>query len=256
MPDAAGGVEGWDVSFKDLFWNTWNELGYRLPIGPSELCYAFELCTPMNKVIVQHKSNRLVLHGVRIRTTGEHLSIDSFRSYGWEIVQELKLGSWEEILETSKLLDPIAQEGYVVVDKQWRRVKVKTPQYVALAHMRDGMGPRRMLELVRANESSEFLTYFPEWTDLYKWVQEKYEALLNQLEIAYNAIKHFEIQKDFAMSAVNYQMSGILFQKRKTPEKTIKELLAEANINTLIDVLKLRSLLNEKLGSEVSDQDS
>jgi hypothetical protein len=255
-PDASGEVSGWKFTFEELFWKVWNELGYRLPSGPSNLCYAFELCTPYNKVIVQHKKNRLVLHGVR-STRGNNYKIDQFaKDYNWECVKSLSLRTLEDIMEMCKLLDPVEQEGCVVVDAYWRRIKIKTPQYVALAHMRDGMGTKRMLELIRSNESSEFLSYFPEWTDLYHFVKDKYEELVNQLQLTYGAIECQQSQKEFALLATKTKLPSILFQKRKTPEKTIRDLLAEANINHLLSVLELRKKVHENLGLQIGSEDS
>lgn len=56
-------------------------------------------------------------------------------------------------------------EGFVVRDKDFRRVKVKTPQYVALGHLniydQDNLNFGHMLRIVMLSEGSEFLTYFP-----------------------------------------------------------------------------------------------
>src|SRR5690606_31616056 len=64
-PDAMGEVAGFPgLTFKKLFWDTFNELGYKLP-DAGGYTYIFELMTPYNRVVVPHKTNRLVLHGVR-----------------------------------------------------------------------------------------------------------------------------------------------------------------------------------------------
>ena len=57
------------------------------------------------------------------------------------------------------------------------RIKIKSPQYVAIAHLRSGFSSRRMLEIVATNEGEEFLNYYPEWTDLYHHIRAKYDAL-------------------------------------------------------------------------------
>lgn len=56
-------------------------------------------------------------------------------------------------------------------DANWTRVKVKSPQYLNLSGIspqdRQHVNKRRMVGIVQTNESSEFLSYFPEWTHLW-----------------------------------------------------------------------------------------
>ena len=73
-------------------------------------------------------------------------------------------------------------EGYIVLDDKFSRIKVKSPQYVALSHLRTGFSTRKMLEIIATNEGEEFLNYYPEWQDLYRQIEAKYNALINQIE--------------------------------------------------------------------------
>eukprot|EP01126_Amoeba_proteus_P050542 TRINITY_DN5983_c0_g1_i3.p1 TRINITY_DN5983_c0_g1~~TRINITY_DN5983_c0_g1_i3.p1 ORF type:complete len:111 (-),score=13.14 TRINITY_DN5983_c0_g1_i3:384-716(-) len=54
---------------------------------------------------------------------------------GWPCVQTFPYSSIEALIENCRGLDPTEVEGYVVRDKFFNRVKVKTPQYVALTHL-------------------------------------------------------------------------------------------------------------------------
>ena len=174
-PDASGNVGDWGITFKELFWETWNNLKYELPLAPDvqmwPMCYSFELMTPKNRVIVPHKASKIALHGIRTLNPDlnypEYDPIPRAKIYNWEFVRSFPLGSWKEITEASKILDPMEQEGYVVCDANFNRVKVKSPQYVAIAHLKDSVehSQRRLVEIIRSNEGTEFLTYFPEFTD-------------------------------------------------------------------------------------------
>ncbi len=244
-PDAGGEVNGFNLSFADLFWKTWNELGYVLPTD-TDVCYMFELCTQYNKIVVQHKENRIVFHGAR-NVKFENGLIEYTPStlaslYGWECIKSFPFSNLEEVLASCKDINPIDGEGYVVCDSNFNRIKLKTPQYVALAHIRDSMSTRRMLEIVRANESSEFLVHFPEYTDLYIRVKAEYDSLISNIEESYEKIKHIEIQKDFALEALKSKCCGALFEMRKGMVKTAKEYVAEVSIKGLMDTLKLREI--------------
>ena len=47
--------------------------------------------------------------------------------------------SIEEVVTACNKLNPVQDEGYVLVDKDFNRVKVKNPQYVALSHLGDSL---------------------------------------------------------------------------------------------------------------------
>lgn len=78
MPDARGEVNGCGFSFAALFWRTFRAMGLALPEGSADLCYAFELTSPWNRVVVKHDSERLVLLGVRDRVTGQEHPVEAF----------------------------------------------------------------------------------------------------------------------------------------------------------------------------------
>lgn len=240
-PDASGDIWstlGCTLSFKSMFWQVFSELGYQLPFTAEEtnLCFMFELMTPYNKIVVQHKEPRLVLHGVRNVKTGEELNIDAFGIYGWEICKTFNLNSIEEVIKSADKLNPIQNEGYIVVDKNFNRIKVKSPAYVALHHLRDSMSPRRMLEIVRTNESSEFLNYFPEYKELYIDTQYKYMALITSIQRKIN-----DLLADYGANPkrkdIGLATKGLFWQGMAFPviydNKTVEECLASMSIRKL-----------------------
>jgi len=93
------------------------------------------------------------------------------------------------VIKASQKINPTQHEGFVVCDKHFNRVKVKAPQYVALAmlNVKDpkGMNFQNMLKIVRTYEGSEFLAYFPEFEELYSLTKTKYNNFLEDLENIY-----------------------------------------------------------------------
>jgi hypothetical protein len=245
FPDARGPVND-KMTFADLFWRTWKELNYQTPSrSDRELTFMFELMTPMNRVIVQHANPRIVLHGIKkvypwsVPFFGNELWPEQFiraEEYNWEVARSYPLKNWDEIIEACKQLNPMRGEGFVVVDSYARRVKVKSPQYVALAHAKDGFSDRRMIELVRLNEGSEFLSYFPELQPVHDRYRNLFERLANRLEDDYSRIKSIEVQKDFACEAMKTRMPSVMFSVRKTGQP-VRQSLSEMSIHTLEQVL-------------------
>ena len=238
-PDASGPVNNdSSMTFADLFWKVWEEKGYRLPTQPDPedeyYSYMFELMTPYNRVVVPHIENRLVLLGVR-----ELINFEEFppqlpaESVNWEYVKTFDITDFASVTREADKLNPMQQEGFVVVDANFNRVKVKSPQYVAIHHMKDGFSDRRMIDLVRANEGSEFLGYFPEYKPLYDKIRSAYDALVAETEAAYEEIKSIDTQKDFALRATKFRCSGALFSLRAKKVNCVKDYLKDISVQNL-----------------------
>lgn len=239
-PDASGRVHSSKITFADLFWQVWEEKGYQLPTKTktNRYCYVFELMTPFNRVITQHSTNKLVLHGGRhLNSLGEITPEPIAAVFGWDCVQTYSLSTWEEIVEAAKALDPMNAEGYVVCDANFNRVKVKSPQYVALTHCKESFTIRKLLEVIRTNESSEFLAYFPEWKDLHNTFNEKYRMLICDIAHDYLMVKDIENQKEFAQKALTRRCPTILFALRAGKISSVEEALKKMSINDLEKIL-------------------
>jgi hypothetical protein len=244
MPDASGPT-GFGMTFAELFWKTWQECGLELP-QDVEFCYMFEMMTPFNRIVVPHKSSRIVAHGAR-RLSEPYPEID-IQGMPWPAVQSFPLNTLENVLASCAAINPLESEGYVVCDAHFNRVKVKSPQYVALAHMKDAMSPRGMLELIRANESDEVLTYFPEFRPLYEAVRERFEALVAKLEAEYAAIQDISEQKAFAMAAVKSRFSSPLFAVRNGKSQSIRKHLSECKLQSLERAMPIDDLMDSVAG--------
>jgi len=240
--DAAGNVNGFKFTFADLFWKVWSEKQYSLPTK-TNFCYMFELCTKFNRVVVPHYENRLIVHGVRNVVTCQEHHLDAIEQQGldWEVVKTVPFKEASVLVEDSLAINPMQSEGYVVCDRNFQRVKIKSPQYVAIAHLRDGFSPRRLLSIVVTNEGAEFLNYYPEWQDSYDEVKEKFESLVSEIEDDYAKSRHIENQKEFALAINHLPYCGVLFSLRSGKSKTAREHLKNSTIQSLENLLGMKS---------------
>ena len=243
VPDASGELMGTTTTFQDLFFKVWAELKYSTKYMDQNVCYMFELCTKYNRVVVRHPESKIVLHGARRLSDLRELNpiVEADRN-DWDCVKIFPLKSWDDITAAAKTLEPMKSEGYVVCDANYNRVKVKSPQYVAVAHMKDGFTTRRMLEIVRTNENSEFLSYYPEYTELYYDIRAKYERFLGRIEGFYDGIKHIDDRKQFALLATTQKFSGTLFNLKFGKIDDPKQSLADMNIRQLEQWLGMKSI--------------
>lgn len=245
LPDASGEVAhgtGW--SFQQLFWWIWDILGCKVPGKQWEKwTFMFELCTQFNRVVVRHELARIVFISARALDGDEEMiGSEEFpvHLYKWEAVKEFPLQSLSDVQATFDKLDPLQMEGYVIVDANLNRIKVKHPGYVALHHMRgDGYGPRRILEVVRRGEAAEVVANFPEWKDDFDIMQHRLADLTAHLEAEYDKLKDIPLQKAFALEALQTRLSSALFAVRSGKSPSIRSFLRDMNIDTLLITLEI-----------------
>lgn len=237
-PDAGGDLHMSGELFRDMFWRVFESSGLREPTD-TERCYYFELTSPANRIVVVHREPSLTLLGARnLDTQQEVTASEAAVSLGdVRTVREFPLRSFDEIAASFQTMNPLEQEGYVVVDGAYNRVKVKHPGYVALHHARDGISLKAFVEIARNGETSEVIAAFPEFKPMLDDAKERVSKFTDELETAYDRIKDIEIQKDFALQATKARCSGPLFLVRAKKKPSIKQAVADMRIDNLMELL-------------------
>jgi len=243
--DGAGNVGFVQISFADLFWQVWNELEYELPDDKyNDYCFMFELLTPQNRVVVPQFKNRIVLHGLRNIQTLMEFSPQSVKHLGWEVVRTFNFNSFDDVLQTSQELDPLETEGYVVCDANFNRLKIKSPKYVALHHLKDSATPKNMLSIIRMGENQEFLVYFPEFADCFHEIEQRYNDFIDKILTVFDKTKNIESQKEFALTILpqlDPLSCGVLFTLRKKGG-SVQEILKDSTLDNLAEALNLKDI--------------
>ena len=184
--------------------------------------YMFELVSPYNKVVVDYPETKIYHIGTRDNVTLLEKNVD----IGVEKPKLYPLHTLDGCLDACKNM-PFNQEGYVVVDKDWHRVKIKSPAYVAVHRLKNNgdINERAVIQLIRENELDEFLSYFPEFRGVIYEYKGILDAMLNDLNQNLDKIKHTEYatQKDFALAVKDNKNSAFYFLWKKdntlTPEE-------------------------------------
>lgn len=243
-PDASGKAGDNNIAFVELFWNTWHKLGYKLPddIG---LCYAFELCTPLNQLVVRQQSSRIVLHGARRLSDFVELNHEQVaKANNWDFAKSYLYTSLEHILSEVNYLNPLEAEGFVVVDSQFNRLKIKSARHVFFSKIRDNYctSSKNMLELIRTNEAGDAINYIKsckELNDVYEDMLSKYNRLINFIELAFSKLNTANLSdKEFAERALSYSFSCILFLLRRGRFCSVKDALCNVQIKNLDEWIK------------------
>lgn len=255
LPDARGEVINGGLTFKELFWNIWNTLEYELPTDIS-MTYIFELSTPDNIVVVPQKESKITFIGARDNISCNEISIDakSF-STNWKKPTRFNIKSKDEAIAKCLKMNPMEQEGFVVVDDKFNRIKMKSPQYAAIAHLGltieevvekgldvdkydESLQQKWMLKIILINECDEFLSYYPQYNHMYKWVYSRYVSVLVQMDLMYNEIKGITNQFEYAQKVKGHPLSGIFFQLKAGRIESVKEGLRNTDVKKLLKILK------------------
>lgn len=124
--------------------------------------YIMELCSKFNPIVVPYDEPKLFHIGTRNNITGKEEEID----IGIEKPKVYNLSSLEDCISLAATFD-FKQEGFVVKDKNYNRIKIKSEDYVMAHHLISNhtVNMEKAIALIRTNETQEFLTYFPQYSD-------------------------------------------------------------------------------------------
>lgn len=215
-PDASGRTCS-GISYKKVFWDTWNELNYKLPTD-TNFCYMFELCTRDTIVVVEHLKSRIIFHGARnLKTFREVHPNQIGENYNWEIVKYHDLKTLEQVKKYAEEFTATENEGFIAVDKDFNRVKIKSIQYVEFHHTEGAQkhDDASILKIIQTNESEEYLAYFPKYKERHNEILEIYRTKQKFLEELYESIDCDNI-KEFALALKGEPFSSVLFQLKRS----------------------------------------
>ena len=175
------------TTFNSLFWDTVTK---QYALNPCLLdknhVYVFELTTPYNIVVKPHGESSATLLTVRNRVTLKELSWKDLymvsESLRVPLVKKFDLNANNVgvLLKTFENM-PWSEEGYVVVDANFNRIKIKNPAYVAVHHLKGKTAEHNIITIVKSNEIEEFASTFPERRDELFRLKENYDKLTDRL---------------------------------------------------------------------------
>lgn len=179
---ANGNVGDQCFTFAQLFWRVWNQQmpADQLQLLRTDCTYMFELTSVWNRVVTAQHQSQISLLAVRETQSGQEHSVQHWPQLN--PVKTFELSSADQVLAAADQLNPVEQEGYVLVDQYQRRVKVKSPAYVQLHRLRSSCNTREMLQLIQQQETSELFSYFDDLALRWQQLNTAYDALANQID--------------------------------------------------------------------------
>lgn len=178
--------------------------------------YMFELVSPITQVVIAYPKTKLYLLGVRNNKDHQEYSPEGFTilRHHFDIPNRFPLHSYEDTKKAAEALNPehkIEDEGFVVCDKYYHRVKVKSPEYVKCHFIRNNnvITWDKIIDIVLTGDIEEFTIYAPDYkekaykvNDAIKWFKEKkIPYLITQINPA-----QFATRKDYALEVKKYPL--------------------------------------------------
>lgn len=168
-------------SLTDLFWKAAEKQHLDTDrLDPSET-YIFELVSPDNTIVIEYPETAIYHIGTRSNVTGEERNED----IGIMRPASYPLHSLDACIDAAGKLNAggkVNREGYVVVDSHWNRVKVKSPDYVAVHHLLSTMSERKLIEAVLDGEADEIRSYYPQTKDAFDRYERAYARIIETTE--------------------------------------------------------------------------
>lgn len=164
--------------------------------------YCFELCSPFNKNVVAYNRSFISFIACRDLVSGQ----ESFPDI---IIPKCPVYSNNELNEASKtvnfvsLQNPSEDEGVVVCDSSYRRIKIKNPGYVYLSKIKDKAisSERNLMELILLGKEDDVIPLLQkEYVDIIENIKEGLRLLSVDIEEKFKSLKQKSSdRKSFAL---------------------------------------------------------
>jgi hypothetical protein len=197
------------TSLYTLFMEAWHKTGVNMESLDKNYTYMFELTSPHNRVVVKYEDVAIRHIGTRHNGTLQECELD----IGVAKPKTFPFNGLDECIESAKQMGD-NDEGYVVMDQHYNRIKIKSPRYVALNHLVQGVTTLvNVVEIIQKNEQEEFLTYFPEYRCVFSKVLNGIECFSKRQKDALERIlsKSYASRKELAEVVTKEEYPACLF---------------------------------------------
>lgn len=173
--------------------------------------YMFELVSPENRMTIPYPEDRLYILGAR----------DNYNHYESQTIARIVKEKVGDMLLMPKTysLHSLAQciaaveamgadeEGFVVVDNNYNRVKIKSPEYLIASHLRfnNSITVKKIIKIARDGRLDDFLAYSSDYAERVERVLDVGRCYAANMEADWRMLSKLNIlsKKDF-YQAVKY----------------------------------------------------
>ncbi len=204
--------------------------------------HMFELVSPYTQVVIHYPFPMTYYLGSRNNITG----MEYDEPIEWLRPESYPISNIDEVVEWARNL-PANQEGFVICDRDYHRIKVKSPGYL-IAHRLANNGVltnERALQLIFINEQEEYLSYFPGAAERFHEIERKYnevkQDITNTIERAREIKRNSETKKDFALIVKDWEWGAVAFQFYNNEDITINEIMGKITVDKLMKAVERKA---------------
>lgn len=229
-------------TFYDLILSAdnYSSLKSSIPALSKDFTFIFELVSPETQVVIKYPDAHLYHIGTRNNINGQEIISET----GIEKPKEYPLKSLNDCinaaLELNKAdggkVNSVKKEGFVVVDGNWNRIKIKSPDYLMLHHMasNSNFSKERIVDMIRnktvsiediSNDFPNFAHYFKYYDFKVAEFEYQAKAFCDLTKRIYEEYSHN--RKAVAMVIKSHRLSALGFMcldSGKSGEEILSEL--------------------------------
>lgn len=206
--------------------------------------YFFELTSPYNQVVVLYEETQIHILGARemhtmLEVPWAHSCFFALMVKGYAFPNVYMLTNLDQVVSMASMFDA-QREGFVVRDRYFNRIKVKSPAYVAAAHLNNNgvMTKRRVVSIILEGMADDVISLCPWHEEIISTGMLKLGTLMADMTIASLSMPGaLATQKEYAEKALKYPFSGYLFSKRKNVTLTPTDYLKSISVDTVLRLM-------------------
>lgn len=239
-----------ELTFGDLVNEAigYSDVPYFLETLDTNETYMFELVSPLSKVTIYYPQTKLYYLGQRNMKTFIESKKYTEDMAGYKILNPMLYALWtlEECLKYIQTMSK-DEEGFVIRDKNFNRMKLKSPEYLLASHMRNNgvITVKRVIEMIKHDMLDDFMAYCPEYREFTEGIIEDIMCTCAQLEIDWLSVFMFAKlnRKEFAKIIRGRENEEFLWIMYDHPETIAQEYLMNkptSKIKEMIEQYKRR----------------
>lgn len=210
-------------NYRELFNIAWGDLD--LNILDKKNTYMFELVSPYTRIIVPYNETKLYLLAIRNNETLKEISRSELPIIAKQLfgdkIEAPKSFLCNNIEEVQNAVNKLTEdnehyEGFVLCDKYFNRVKMKSSTYMDLFFIKgEGIfSDKKILQLILDEQDDDILGHFPEYTDDFNRIRHGLCLFIAHLKKDLHDISKYQNldRKGYAQKVQEYKYKDILFK--------------------------------------------
>ena len=215
--------------------------------------YMFELVSPITQVVIPYPNTELYYLGARdMITMREDRLKDNSIMGKFGIKQPKYYATIHDIEECIRNVNEMSKdnEGFVVVDDCYNRIKVKSPEYLRAAKLNNNnkITIKRVVEMMREEQLDDFIAYCPQHEEMVNKVIGALKEMEEECAKEWEEVKEFarKEKKEFVSIVKNKcaKWPNYLYWKYSNSEGAPSQFLGKMSVKTITDLI--RKKLDEK----------